>query len=179
MERAPLVFAGVDYLFPVFKEVCTYDRLLGEAVTGNPELWSATDLHERAWPLIAMLIEERRERDLEKYGDCLGLGRATNQVEEILPAAQLGAVATLFVDPAAELFGVFDAKLADVRMAAAETSGAPDGEVENLINLAAVLVLRNSGAVDTPGPERMPSGAPLAAVTRYPFRQIVDNLARA
>jgi hypothetical protein len=69
LRTAPLVFAGVDYLFPIYEQVNTYSHLLPTAIRGNPELWSAGDLHERAWPLIEPLFERRREHDLDRYGD--------------------------------------------------------------------------------------------------------------
>jgi hypothetical protein len=89
--------------------------------------------------------------------------------------AHLGAVETLFVDPAAKLMGTFDAEHCTVRLTDPnlEISGASE---EDLINLATVLVLRNSGAVDTPGVDCIPGGGPLAAIMRYPFRPLIENL---
>ncbi|PIV00597.1 MAG: hypothetical protein COS57_15555, partial [Syntrophobacterales bacterium CG03_land_8_20_14_0_80_58_14] len=36
-ERAPLVLAGVDYLFPIYREANTYPRLIEEGIPGNPQ----------------------------------------------------------------------------------------------------------------------------------------------
>jgi hypothetical protein len=179
MRTEPLIFAGVEYLYPMYKEFSTYAHLLPEPIVGNPELWSAADLHARAWPLVETLIKRRRENDLAKYGDCLALGRASDQIEEILPAANLGAVATLFIDPDDECRGTFDAAGGTVRLAEQVEGRSLTSKEENLLNLAAVYVLRNSGAVDTPGRENIPGGGPVAAVMRYPFRQIIENLAHA
>jgi hypothetical protein len=176
LRTAPLVFAGVDYLFPVYQQVNSYAHLLPNAIRGNPELWSADDLHQRAWPLIEPLLAKRREQDVARYGNWMPLGRSSDKVEEIILAAHLGAVETLFVDPSAELRGTFDSERHVVQIDPADSEGRGPHDSENLINVAANLVLRNSGAVDTPRPDRIPGGGPLAAIMRYPFRPLIENL---
>ncbi|HUG93024.1 MAG TPA: hypothetical protein VML55_19445, partial [Planctomycetaceae bacterium] len=48
-DKAPLVFAGVEYLFPLFREACSYRHLVQTPIRGNPDLLSEQDLHDRAW----------------------------------------------------------------------------------------------------------------------------------
>ena len=36
-ERAPLVLAGVEYLFPIYREANTYPHLIEEGIPGNPK----------------------------------------------------------------------------------------------------------------------------------------------
>jgi len=47
-EQDPLVLAGVDYLFPIYKEASQYSNLIDEAIKGNPDELSATNLHQKA-----------------------------------------------------------------------------------------------------------------------------------
>ena len=44
-EHAPLVLAGVEFLHPIFREATTYQHLLEQGLTGNPEGKSAQQLH--------------------------------------------------------------------------------------------------------------------------------------
>jgi hypothetical protein len=167
----PMIFVGVDYLLPIYREANTYANLLATNVVGNPELWSAADLHERAWPIIESQVRRRREAELDKLGEGIPLGRSSDRIEEILPAANLGAVATLFVDLKADIRGSFDPDTNSVRidMQAADAS-------EDLLNVAASLVIRNRGTIEPCEPEQLPKGAALAALMRYPFREIIENL---
>jgi hypothetical protein len=167
----PMIFIGVDYLFPIYREANTYAHLLATNVVGNPELWSAAELHERAWPIIESQIRRRREAELDKFGDGIPLGRSSAKIEEILPAANLGAVATLFVDLAADVRGSFDPDANTVH-----TDGPGAGASEDLINVAVNLALRNRGAIEPCKSEQLPKGAALAALMRYPFRAIIENL---
>jgi hypothetical protein len=50
-ERAPLLFAGVDFLFPLYREVNSYAYFVEEPVPRNPAQWSAVELHRHAMPL--------------------------------------------------------------------------------------------------------------------------------
>jgi hypothetical protein len=47
-ERAPLVFAGTDYYFPIYRSVNTYAHLAPEAVPASAEGMRAEELHQRA-----------------------------------------------------------------------------------------------------------------------------------
>jgi hypothetical protein len=160
----PLIFAGVDYLFPIYQEANTYPHLVAKPVAGNPELWSADELRERVWPIVESLVREDREVELAKYGNRISQNRTSDRLEEILLAAYAGAVEILFLDPAARCTGAFQpeqqAVLVDER---------PESGSEDLMNLAATLVLRNKGTVQPLGSDDVPGGGPMAAVLRYPF----------
>ena len=56
-KTEPLLFAGVDYLFPIYEQANTYPHLVPTPITGNPELWSPKELRERAWPLVEPLVQ--------------------------------------------------------------------------------------------------------------------------
>ena len=43
-QTDPLLFAGVDYLFPIYRQHNHYPRLLPTHISGNPDLLSADDL---------------------------------------------------------------------------------------------------------------------------------------
>jgi hypothetical protein len=170
----PLVFAGVDYLFAMYQQVNTYRHLVPAAIIGNPELWAPAEIREKAWPLIEPLCESRRESALLRYGDLVGQDRAIDRIDDILLAAHNGAVETLFVDPSHELRGQFILETGAVRI-----EDSPDAYGENLINLAAILVLRSSGVVEPLAPGEVPGRGPLAAMLRYPSHAALPAGSRA
>ena len=51
-EQVPLVLAGVDFLIPMYKEANSYQYLMEDAVTGNPENISPQELHSQALPIV-------------------------------------------------------------------------------------------------------------------------------
>jgi hypothetical protein len=173
-ESDPLVFAGVDYLFPIFRDVTQYPHVLPTPLAGNPELLSPADLRERAWKLVQPTLDRRRAAVLAKYGNCISQGRASNAIDDILIAASAGAVETLFVDPAEKRWGIFDPAEPTVRI---DESLNHDGE--DLINLAAVIVLRNRGMVMPMPSGNVPGGGALAAIMRYPFPPPIEQMSTA
>ncbi len=46
-EEAPLILAGVEYLFPIYREVNTYRNLYETGITGNPDGLSDSDCIKR------------------------------------------------------------------------------------------------------------------------------------
>jgi hypothetical protein len=170
----PMVFAGVDYIFPVYREVNRYQYLLPTPIIGNPELWSAVDLRQRAWSIIEPTLDDRRKAALSKYGDCIPQGRTSNSIEDILIAASAGAVETLFIDPTVKRTGAFD-----VDRLAIQIDDEPQEVSEDLINLAATIVLRNSGMVMPLASANIPGGGPMAAIMRYPFPPPTEQMSTA
>jgi hypothetical protein len=166
----PLVFVGVDYLFPIYQEANTYAHLRPTPVTGNPELSSPDELRQRAWPLVEEMVRESREAELEKFGNCISHGRTNNRLDEILIAAEAGAVETLFIEPTVRRTGVFDPERRTVHV-----DDEPRDESEDLINLVATLVLRNGGAVESLESGRVPGGGETAAILRYPFSAVPET----
>jgi hypothetical protein len=158
MGTEPLVFAGVDYLFPIYQEANTYANLLPQPVIGNPELWSADELRARAWPLVESIVRKEREAEIARYGNRISQGRALNRLEDIMIAAHAGAVETLFLDPAARRMGAFDSATLKVHL-----DEPPQEDSEDLINLAATLVLRGNGEVQPLAAGDVPGGGEMAA----------------
>jgi len=171
-QTDPLIFAGVDYLFPIYQSTNTYPNMLAANISGNPELWSPPDIQKRAWPLAKSAIDERRRAEMAKYWDCVSHDRTSNRIDDIIIAAHSGAVETLFIDPAVRKFGTFFPEAAAVHI-----SDSFDEDAEDLINLAAILVLRSSGWVEIVESGNIPGGGAMAAVMRYVFAPATGNSA--
>ncbi len=158
----PLVFAGVDYLFSIYRQQNSYAHLLAEHVAGNPDLVSLPELRDHAWPLVEKSIRKAQAAEIAKYWDYVHKARATNRVEEIVTAAAAGAVETLFISPAARPMGFFNSVTNSVHL-----GNQPRHDSEDLANLAAILVLEHGGKVEMIVSGHVPGGGPMAATFRY------------
>ena len=157
---APLVLAGVAYLFPLYRQANTYPHLLVEGIEGNVEDLSAAELQRRAWPLVEPVFQQDRQAGLAQYHARIGTGQASNQVAEIVAAAYQGRVADLFIAGEAPVWGQVDPLTLEVRVGAPEPG-------EDLVERAAVQTVLNHGTVYVLPAAEMPGAAPLAAVFRY------------
>jgi hypothetical protein len=174
LETDPLVFVGVDYLFPIYRDVNSYAHMLPTHVAGNPELMTPVDIRQHTWPLIESAVDERRQAELAKYGDHLAHGRSLNRIENIIIAAQAGAVETLFIDPAAKCTGEFDSQ-----RLALQVDDQPQDDHEDLVNLISTLVIRGSGAVEPLADGNIPGGGAMAAVMRYVYPPAMEAMETA
>ena len=66
-QRSPLVLAGVEYLFPIYKEANNYPQLLDEGITGNPDELKAEELHEQAWKIVQPYFEQAQQEVVNRY----------------------------------------------------------------------------------------------------------------
>lgn len=160
--QSPLVLAGVDNLFPVYKEANSYSHLLDEGVPGNPEGLKPEELHGQAWALVEPLFRQSREAAAARYRQLAGTGQTTTDVKEAVSAAHHGRVDVLFVAVDAQVWGHFEPEKGSVTVG---ESLEPDSE--DLIDLAAIQSLIKGGTVYAVAPEEVPDQAPLAAVFRY------------
>lgn len=163
-RKSPLVLAGVDYLLPLYREVSDYPHTLAEGVTGNPNELGADELHRRAWELVVPGLRRERGEAAERFGDLLGTGRASGQLQEVVPAAVDGRVETLFVPSGVRRWGRFDR---DTRNVDYHEEQGP--ESEDLLDLAAVHAYLNGGTVYAVAPDEVPGdgNGEVAAVFRY------------
>ena len=161
-ERAPLVFAGVDYIFAMYREANSWPHLLEAAVNGNPDQMAAEDLQSLAWPIVEPWFRREQEEARVRYLQSIGTGLASNNLEEILPAAHHGRVGYLFVEVGQEKWGTFSLQTGKAVLHA----GVKKGD-EDLIDLAAVQTLGGGGKVYAIHREKMPDREPVAALFRY------------
>jgi hypothetical protein len=163
-ESAPLVFAGVDYLFPIFKEANTYSHLAHEMISGNPESLSQTDMHKKAWEIVRPIADQARLGASEKYRQLKSQNsdQVSCKIEEIVPAAAHGRIDVLFVDIDAHQWGRFDPDNNDVEM-----GNSSDGAKFDLIDFAAVRSLDKGATVYALQSSELPDSSPVAAMFRY------------
>ncbi|MBA3312417.1 MAG: hypothetical protein M3552_00400 [Planctomycetota bacterium] len=161
-EDNPLVFAGVEYLFPLFKEASQYNALIEEPVTGNVDRARPGELHAQAWPLVEHRFERVRDSELERLAAQSDPKPHSHDLPEILSAARVGQIETLFLSERADVFGHVDFA-EDGRVVQGEEAG--DGE--DLLNVAAVETLRTGGKVFTVSGDALSNSSPVAARLRW------------
>lgn len=161
-ERVPLVLAGVEYLFPIYREANRYPYLIEPGVKGNPEGLRPEELHEQALAVVEPHLEAEREAAAARYRQLVGTGFTSNNVVEIVPSSYQGRVELLFVAVGAQQWGRFDPATQTV-----ELHDEPEAGDEDLLNVAAVQTFVHRGTVYAVAPKEVPDEAPLAAVYRY------------
>ncbi len=161
-SHAPLVFAGVEYLYPIYKEANTYPHLLDDAITGNPEELTADELHNQAWPLVEPAFEKEKMEAIHMYKEISGTGRASNDIKEIVPAACHGRIDTLFVAVGLQQWGRYNTDTDEVILQDDATLNSTD-----LLDYAAIQTLLNGGVVYAVAPGEVPDQTSLAAIFRY------------
>ncbi len=161
-EQAPLVLAGVDYLFPIYKEANTYPRLIDKGVAGNPEVLSVKELHEQAWEILQPYFQKTQENAVDHYKQLANSKQASKDIKEIVIAAYSNRVESLFVADDLHQWGTFNSETNTVNI---DQEQKPDNE--DLFDLAAVQTIINGGTVYVVEPDKAPDNSPLTAVFRY------------
>lgn len=165
-EKTPLVLAGVDYLHPIYHQANSYQHLVKQGVTGNPDDLSAKDLHEKAWEIVRPMFQADYREAVSRYAAWAGSqdSRTSTGLDEILRAAYLGQVDTLFVVIGEQQWGSFD-PYSDTLVRHAQF----EPGVRDLLDFAAVHTLINRGTVYALASEGMPDETDVAAIFRYPL----------
>ncbi len=162
-ESAPLVLAGVDYIYPIFRDASKYPNIVEEVISGNPDDTPYEDLHAKAWPLVEPIFVKGQEKAWQKYRDLAGSGSslATDKIETIVPSAVHGRVETLFVAKNLHCWGSFNPTTDEVKLHERDEVGGQD-----LLDFAAVNVYSQKGIVYVVPKEKL-EGHPMVAVQRY------------
>jgi hypothetical protein len=161
-RRAPLVFAGVDYLFPIFRQANSYPHLAESHVPGNPDTWSDQQLHAKAWQAIAPEFEKPKQTALARYAELAGDGLKSDDLRVILNAAVQGQVETLLVNPEQPVWGKWDDAQHRLRLDPERRDDSND-----LVDLAIVETLARRGDAYCVSSAELPPGKHCEAIFRY------------
>jgi len=163
-KNIPMILAGVDYLLPIYREACTYDNILEDGIIGSPDRENLRDLHEYACEITQPIFEENQKKASEKFEQLNGEQNtlATSDISTAVKAAKFGQVETLFVPLNEQKWGYYDAGSNEVIL---ESEAGPENE--DLLDLAVVETIMNSGQVFAVQREQLPGGGDLAAILRY------------
>jgi len=162
-KKAPLVVASTNNVFNNYKQLNTYPNLYTKNCKGDPEFKNKTNLHQTSLDLLKPYFEEAKKKQLSQFKELYHTPKVSYQLNEIIPAAISGKIATLFVEKNLDEFGVFNKENGKLVFGS-------DKEIQNssLINLAAVQTFLNKGNVYVLNHEEMPvKGRLLNAVFRF------------
>jgi hypothetical protein len=172
-EDAPLVLASVREYLPYYKEVNQYPHLVDDdVVAGNFEDLSTTELHEKAWSIVAPRFQENERAAVQRFSDLYHTEEqlASDDFHEIIPAAAYSRVETLFVPIGEHRWGTYDRTSNTVQLHAEQQTGD-----EDLLNYAAIHAFLSGAEVHALKPTNMPNGFSLAATFRYPSDVAADE----
>lgn len=166
----PLIFAGVEFLYPMFKEAIHYKHLLPDPVTGNFDDASTDELHKPSCKIAESYYQRETTQAIENYNDAYGRNRATDDLETILQAAQMGAIDTLLIREGTPMWGHVDSD-GHVQKDESPTECSLD-----LLDEAAVETLEKGGDVFTVSDEDFPAkDRSVVAQLRFDVAATVDN----
>lgn len=162
-DNAPLVLAGVGYEQALFRAGTRYKHVLPEGIEGNPERLSPDELHKRAWEIVRPVLTGARREAAERFVAAAARGTgAVSSAQDVVPAAVLGRVDTLFVPVGVQIWGTVDPDTGEVEVHQERRPGD-----EDLLDRAAVATMFTSGTVHTVDASDVPGPGPAAALLRY------------
>lgn len=161
-ESAPLVLAGVEYLFPIYREANTFPHLIDEGIPGNPKGVSSESLYRMALKIVSPFFQKTENDAIAQYRQSSGTGLASADIREIVPDAAHGRVGMLFIAAGSRNWGKFNRE-----SGAVEPHQKMEADDEDLLEIAAIQTYLNGGSVFILPPEKMPEPKDLVAVFRY------------
>ena len=160
----PMIFVGVDYLFPIYQDANSYPTLLDKSVQTNPDALHPRDLHQQTLPLAQTYFKESAKASKNRYREIAGSAQTADRLSDILNAAHDGQVETLFVASGHQKWGIYDAQSRQFTESDKSTVNS-----DSLLNLAAIYTLNCGGQVFVMDVADMPTNTLAAAILRYPM----------
>jgi len=161
-ETAPLLLAGVEYLIPIFKQVSKYKHIADVSLTGSYEHAELKTIYAEAREKMERVFRQEALKALENYADKSATDLTSYDARVIIPAAEFGRVARLFLQKGQHIWGNFDAQNDAVQL-----HDGPTAENECLINRTIMQTWLHGGDVYFINADEMPSGRIIAALMRY------------
>lgn len=158
-EKMPLVVLGTRHLQDLYRDVNTFPGLLLPTITGDLADLPPGTIHRRAWNVVEPELQAHEYAAADEYDAQRGTGRTVTEPAEVAAAAREGRIDTLFVSIEATRWGHHADEPLIVRLGDTATAS-------ELLDEAAVAVLRYSGSVISLPSHRMPEDAPMAALLR-------------
>jgi hypothetical protein len=156
----PLILAGVDYELEMLRKVFDHNQIVDESLHGSFDHVDDNRLYTLALPIAKEFADGARRRAIAKYRDLTDTIRASDELDEIVPAACGGRVELLLVDPRLDVFGRYNAETNSLDL---------DMQCEPTLDLVEEVIAQtvvHDGQVVAVGDEVLPA-KPLRAVIRY------------
>jgi hypothetical protein len=159
-HAGPVILAGVEYELSMFREVSDYDHVADEQLHGAFDYVDDRALYEQALPLARRSADTKRRSAIAKYKRLTDTSEASDEIDEIVPAAYDGRIEYLLVDVRCELCGRYDPA---TRLLDLEIEAEPEAD---LVEDAVAQTIRHGGRVYAVRDE-FPNEKALRAMIRY------------
>ena len=164
IDKRPLILAGADYIFPIYRQANSYPWIMEDVIHGNPRDMKKNGLMENSATIIKNHLKneideeyikllEFKNTDKKRYSEDPGV---------IIKASQYGKIDQLFLLSGKKVWGKYNESDKDV-----EILNSPIPEADELLNIAAINTLSNGGSVYILNPENNKYDIPVAARLRY------------
>jgi hypothetical protein len=161
-DKGPVVLAAVDYLCPIYRQASSNPDLLSEEIHGNPNSFTAEELHRLAWGIVSSHFQQIRDKAADEYHQLWHTQRASKDLPTIVAAARQGRVKALFVAVGVQEWGHMDPLSAEI-----VRSKDPSTQDQDLLNVAAMETFIAGGTVYAVPADEVPGRGSVAAVFRY------------
>ena len=161
-SEEPVVFLGVDYLFPLYRDANKYPHLFDQNVEGNPDRWDPKEVHSRAWDVVRDHLDHARRQTMERYESLAGTDNASDGLDDIVTAAIESRVDTLIVALDVHRWGAYDQANRSVKI---YDEFSPDSY--DLLDFAAVTTVQHGGTVYAVEADHVPDGKDMVAIYRF------------
>jgi hypothetical protein len=162
-DEAPILLVAEPKAAGHFAKAAGLRQLVEPALHLNPFALSPAELHQRAVDAMEPAFATELDTVLDQANARLGTAEpdVTLRLEEVLLGADEGRVEGLVIAEGATLWGRYE----DRRLVATHGSEVPGDD--DLLNLAAVMALRNGARVFVAPRERLPRQFMVVATMRY------------
>lgn len=159
-NHPPVVLVGGEELVGHYRKVNSYPQLAGAVHHGSGQLGPA-DLHRLTWPQVEDHFEEQRTRAHQRLLRT-DSGQLVTELETALWAAVDGRVDLLFIQHEVDFWGHVNSEGRKIEIHADHEPGD-----EELLDRAAVEVLRQGGEVHLASEDELPFNSPIVAALRF------------
>ncbi|MCF8331552.1 MAG: hypothetical protein K9H84_03785 [Bacteroidales bacterium] len=162
-QQIPLILVTEGQYKGEFENIFDYNFLKNDYVGLNPKNIDVFTLHELAWEKMKAYFYKNLDEKKSAFKDKMATGYTSEDIYDILPASLDGQVEALFIRNDFEQFGIYDHANRALRV-----DNEHSFNNSSLINLAAVHVFLNGGAVYQLEADEMPVPAnELSALYRF------------
>lgn len=158
----PLILMGIKEVVALYKKVNHYNRIVDQSVTENPDPKTNEEVKDQGWKVVQSYFLQDMYNDMQRFGDLTDSEKQSENLTKIVEAAYYGKIDSLFVSLGEHSWGWFDPERDVVHHSSEPKNGEHD-----LINMAAIKTLTQSGNVYALNKEDMPNNAHIAAIFRY------------
>ena len=145
IDQRPLILAGADYIFPIYREANTYPWIIEDEIHGNPEKLNKKEILNNAYSILnshnRKIIENKYIKLLELKNT--KLNRYSSDLEVIINNSYYGKVDELFILDNKKIWGKYKENSNKIEM----LDEMPALDKDELLNIAAINTLINGGNV--------------------------------